>query len=266
MFFVKDNNLPKDLTSYDLLKSLAVVMMVIDHVGSYFYPDQLWWRAAGSSVPIWFFFVGYAQSRNLSAPIWIGTLILVAADIIFAKSLFSLSILASIIIARALIDPVMSFAMKNKANLIMVSFVCVMLWLPTRIFYEYGTLSLLIAMYGWMLRREHDDVKVKEVLNGFLGFVVIFFIVTHLIVYPGFSEAQVIVFSVSSLLTFGLTYLFKRKTFPDLTQKLPEMVNSALRTMGRYSLYIYVGHIVFFVILSFFFVQEGKSLFEFSLF
>ena len=74
-------NLPRDLTSYDFLKAVAVLLMVIDHVGFYFYPDQQWFRVFGRlCVPIWFFLIGYARSRDLSLYLWGGMILLVFAQ------------------------------------------------------------------------------------------------------------------------------------------------------------------------------------------
>ena len=39
--------LPRELTSYDFLKTFAVVFMVIDHAGFFFFPDNDWMRVAG---------------------------------------------------------------------------------------------------------------------------------------------------------------------------------------------------------------------------
>ena len=65
--------LPKDLTSHDLLKAFAVIIMVIDHAGYYFFPDQEWWRAIGRiGFPIWFFLVGHARGRVISRKLIIG--------------------------------------------------------------------------------------------------------------------------------------------------------------------------------------------------
>lgn len=58
--------LPREVTSYDLLKCAAVIIMVIDHVGFYFYPENLWFRAVGRiGFPVWFFLVGYARGRDI---------------------------------------------------------------------------------------------------------------------------------------------------------------------------------------------------------
>jgi len=53
--------LPSLLTTHHLFKAFALVIMTIDHVGAFLYPDDLWWRAVGRiATPIWFFLVGYA--------------------------------------------------------------------------------------------------------------------------------------------------------------------------------------------------------------
>ena len=62
---LKTKTLSSYLTSYDLLKTLALVLMVIDHIGYFFYPEEMWWRVLGRlSVPIWFFLIGYANARD----------------------------------------------------------------------------------------------------------------------------------------------------------------------------------------------------------
>ena len=54
-----DKALPKNITSYDLFKTLALVLMIADHIGFYFYPNELWLRAFGRlSAPMWLFLIG----------------------------------------------------------------------------------------------------------------------------------------------------------------------------------------------------------------
>jgi len=251
MFFIKADHLPKELTSYDLLKTLAVILMIIDHVGAYIAPDQTWWRLASSSMPIWFFFVGYANSRNITPPLWGGMLLLVMANILLGGSVVPLSILGTIILVRLVLDPVMKVAMTHVTALISISFVCLLLWYPTRIFAEYGTLALLMAMYGWMVRHEKTDKQVKRVLSGFMLFAIIAFIGTHFAILQ-FSTAQGVTFVVTTLCIFIFTLFFKPATLPNLTKKLPHFIVSSLQIMGRYSLYLYVGHVIIFMIIAYF--------------
>jgi len=265
MFFVKAKTLPKDLTSYDLLKSLAVILMIVDHVGSYIQPDQTWWKTASSSVPIWFFFVGYASSRNLTPPIWIGAGILVLAEIVLGGEIFALSILATIILARIVIDPIMKAATRNAEVLIIITFGLTLLWLPSRILFEYGTLAFVLAMYGWFVRHQNDSPEIKSTLRVFMAFTVVLFGASHFIVMD-FTTLQASVFWLSMILIFVLTSTFESKTYPELTNKMPKILVWCLQIMGRYSLYLYVGHVVLFMIIAYFLGTKDYELFQWTWF
>ncbi len=56
----------RTVTNYDVLKTLAVFLMIADHVGLYLYPDFEMLRVLGRlSLPIWFFLIGFARSRDV---------------------------------------------------------------------------------------------------------------------------------------------------------------------------------------------------------
>ena len=263
MFFVRASHLPKDLTSYDLLKSLAVILMVLDHVGSYFYSDDMWWRAAATSAPLWFFFVGYAKGRNLNPPIWTGAFLLFLACFIVGKSIFPLNILFAIIITRLVLDNVMAVFFKSKSDMFFVIVVMAILAIPSWVAWEYGTIGIMAAMWAWMLRHQDEDPLIKETLPWFGVVTIMGFIGMHLIAFD-FSSLQTYMFAISTVIAFALAYFFKVKTYPDLTAKLPNIMVSALQIMGRYSLYLYVGHVLLFMVMGLWLNPEKFSLFEWA--
>src|SRR5687768_12599522 len=107
--------LPKDITSYDLWKTFAVIFMVFDHVGFYFHPDEMGWRIAGRlCVPVWFFLIGYARSRDIGPRLWLGAGILVVANAVAGMAVLPLNILATMIIIRISIDAIMDRALVSK--------------------------------------------------------------------------------------------------------------------------------------------------------
>src|SRR5690606_10698014 len=116
------------LTSYDLIKAAAVLLMIVDHVGYYFFPDQDWFRVFGRMcVPIWFFLIGYARSRDLSLPLWIGLAALVVANMIAGMSIFPLNVLGTMILVRLVLDRVMDVATENARALVGVTVVLTLL-------------------------------------------------------------------------------------------------------------------------------------------
>jgi peptidoglycan/LPS O-acetylase OafA/YrhL len=56
----------------DWLKTVAIILVAVDHFGHFFVTDNLWWSAFGRlAAPPFFFLMGYAQTR--AVPIhWIG--------------------------------------------------------------------------------------------------------------------------------------------------------------------------------------------------
>ena len=265
MFFSSTKHLPRELTSYDLLKSLAVILMIVDHIGFYFYRDDLWWRAVASSGPLWFFFVGYAKGRNLTPPIWIGASLLLVASFVFGSAVFPLNILFAIILVRLVLDPVMNFCLRSRDNLVLLFFLAFVLSIPSWVFWEYGIVGLLVAMTAWLLRHKEERPELRKITFIFCVFSIVSFIVLHAVAF-GFEEGQLIVFTASTIGTFMLAYCFKSKTYPVLTEKTPKLAVAALQIMGRYSLYLYVGHVLLFMLIAAKVNPEYFGFFEWSWF
>ena len=131
---------PASLTSYDLLKAFAVITMVIDHVGFYFFPDDDVWRVIGRlSFPVWFFLIGYATSRDLPAKLWIGATILVLANSVVGLPVLALNALWTIIAIRLVLDRVMAMIGHSIHTLAAAAVIMLLLALPTALISEYGT-------------------------------------------------------------------------------------------------------------------------------
>jgi len=239
-----------DLTSYDLIKSFAVIIMVIDHIGYYFFPDQEWWRAIGRiGFPIWFFLVGHATGRGLPWKLTVGAVFLVALDAATGIAVLPMNALVTIIIIRLCIDPVMNFALKSKLHLWGLSAVLFILIIPTMEYTEYGTLGLITAMFGYMVRHK---VSIKEqtgsddIVFQFMIYAYISFILMMQLLF-GFSMPALAFMAAGTFCVRIYLYaFFKKESYPSLSKKTPWVVQSALQLMGRYTLEIYVIHIVIF--------------------
>jgi hypothetical protein len=109
--------------------------MIIDHMGYFFFPEDpagitgdpnLWWRAVGRlCVPIWFFLIGYAQTRTIDRMLVGGALILLASNLVSGMYFFPVSALVSVMIIRLLIDPLALFAFQRPQNLFLVCFLMI---------------------------------------------------------------------------------------------------------------------------------------------
>jgi hypothetical protein len=246
---IKEKILPSDITSYDILKTIAVLLMIVDHIGHYFYPDLLWFRAVGRiCVPIWFFLVGYSASQRIPATFTIGGVILVAANLITGMAILPLNVLFSMIAARLLTGPCAEMVLKKGLSIWVLSAILFILMIPTYSLVEYGTQGLMLALSGYMIRHR-DEFPDKAMVTQYAIFALILFIAIQQILF-GFSQQQFIVMTAGILMAGFWLYSFKPRTFPEATRNLPAFCAAAVRFMGRRTLEIYVAHLVLFKLIA----------------
>ena len=257
--------LPKDITSYDLLKTFAVITMLVDHVGAYFFPEEQWFRAIGRlSFPVWFFLVGYARSRDFSPRMFIGAGVLALATIPAGMAFFSLNILVSILIVRALLDPVMKVVMHNKKALwgVLVLLMCALL--PAGMLIEYGSIGLMMAMFGYFVRHK-EEIEDKELLNTLMAFVVMTYALSQ-IVFFGFDKMQSGFVLLGSLTVMLVLSSFKPVSLKALSAKSPAVMTMVLQFCGGRTLEIYVVHLLLFRLLAVYLGYEGYEFMRWSWF
>ncbi len=269
-------NLPRDLTSYDFLKTFAIVMMMVDHVGFYFSPDDAWWRVFGRlCVPVWFFLIGYARSRDLGPKMWIGVVILIISDIVSGQQFFPFNILATMILIRLSIDALMQRGMRVTSAFWAMNAALFLLALPLNMLFEYGTLGFILAMLGYLIRRRDDkeaDVTDaqqvmldKGIVKEYFAFALVGFVAIQYLTF-GFGEPQLITLMVGTLLVMGTLLVFRPLTFPRITAAMPSPLVWLLQFTGRRTLEIYVGHLLLFKGLGMWLDPERFTLFDWTLF
>jgi len=258
--------LPFNLTSYDLLKSFAVIIMLIDHTGWYFFPGDMWWRAVGRiGFPVWFFLVGHSNSRDLNWKLWAGTAVLFIGNIISGMYLFPLSALATIIVIRLVLDPFMRLALYDKKALFAFSIVLLLVVLHTAMFVEYGTQALIMAMLGYMVRHRERLNLTSDTVTLFTAYALTSFLVLQGMMF-NLSQPQFIFMTIGTLAVMGLLYGFKLREYPELTAKLPKFVTAALKFGGRHTLEIYVAHLTLFKVLAMILFPHEYEFLQFDLF
>lgn len=254
--------LPKEITSYDLLKAAAVIIMIIDHIGFYFFPQDMWWRAIGRiGFPIWFFLVGYARSRDFSPRLWGGAVILVLANMAAGMYIMPLNALFTIIAIRILLDPLVRMAMVNLYALFSFSVAMMFLILPSNMFFEYGTQALIMAMFGFLVRNRDMFKNAHSILNAYMVFALgTFLLMQHAVFH--FTATQWYVMGGGTFLVMGLLFFFKSVTFPDLTKVMPRFATVLIQIMGRRTLEIYVCHLLLFKVAVFMIYPGQYGLFD----
>jgi hypothetical protein len=258
--------LPANLTSYDLIKAAAVIIMVVDHMGFYFFPDNDWWRAVGRiGFPVWFFMVGHASGRDIPVKLWGGAVVLAVASAIISLPFFALNALVTIIGIRLVIDKVMAFAGRSPTALAQICVLMVLLALPTSMVTEYGTLGLLFAIFGYAVRHRDTlwpgrDVILPLMLGCFFSFAVI-----EQLVFA-FSQPAFLLMAVGTLGTCLILMNFRAMEFSALSARIPAFFKAPIQFMGRRTLEIYIAHLLLFKALAAILFPETYPLFEFGFF
>ncbi len=256
--------LPKNITSYDLLKTFALLLMIIDHVGYYFFPEQLWFRAIGRlCVPVWLFLIGYSRSRDITAALIVGAIILMASNFVVGMNIFPANILVTMMVSRLIIDFIMRLFFKNKIYLYSICFVLFILVIPSYVIFEYGTLALFMVMFGWLVRNK-KEINNKNIVDGVMALSLFSFAIYQQM-YFGFDKTQMI-FLVSGLVIVNFVlYYFRPHEFVKLTNKLNGLLVSFIQVCGRHTLLAYVINLMLFKALAFYLGYDGYGLFEFKL-
>lgn len=254
------------LSSYDFLKTFAVIIMIADHVGYYFFPEDLWWRAVGRiGFPIWFYLAGHAKGRSIPTRLWAGGLLLVLLNPVVGMTIFPLNALFTIIAIRLLIDPVMERVTGWPKALWPLTFLLSLMILPSNMMLEYGTLGLLFAMFGYMAARREKLPFDENVVRLFMMVIAMVFLAWQSLMF-GFTMPQFILMAFGTIAVCLILLFFKPMEFPSMAASMPRSLTFVLKFCGHRTLEIYVVHLVIFKILALTMGFEGFDAFQFEWF
>lgn len=244
--------LPSTVTHLDIIKTIAVIVMVIDHIGMYFFPDISWFRAMGRiGMPVWFFMVGYARGRDLPNRLLIGALILAVADIVLFNRVFPMNALVTIIILRFVIDYVMEFVLRSRYLFVLSSILLALFYVATNFVVEYGTLALIFACLGYLTRHKNKVMEVTFMTNkDYIGFAIATFIAFCLFQNAqfGFDDIQFAMMGILTFICMGILMTMRPMIFPQIKSR---MMIVSLQYCGRKTLDIYVAHLLLFKVILF---------------
>lgn len=229
----------------DLLKTLAIIAMIIDHMGLYLYPELTIMRIIGrTAMPVFCFFAGYNfHDKPKTHIIIFGVLLQIYTTVLF-KQFITTNILISIYLGQWYI-----YYFRNSLTRFFYSGYChviimVILWYISWALIDYGTLVIAIMILGFISKQEKANLKLCCFIAIFASFV-------HSTLFTlaiSFNEFN---FSKTDLilnLTF-LTVTYILMIISDYSQKIP----ISLKWISRNALYIYCIQIM---ILQFIFIYK----------
>lgn len=245
-----------NVSTLDWLKFLAVITMTIDHIGWCFIAESnqyyTWFRTFGRiHVPIWFFFAGYSlkdkavKNNIVDKQLILCATILLFANLISYRSIAPLNVLFSIIICRESI-----LWLKNKEMIPNKNFdifiICAVFSLLSQPLFEYGTLGILYAIMGYMVKNGNNK-QFKHKMFFFATFLC-FMVYQYIGTSPNLIQTIV--------MTLGVGYYswrlanFKMYSFPWFEKHYK--INYIVRLLGRNTLYYYTIHRSIFVLFSYY--------------
>ena len=165
--------------SYDLLKSIAVITMTIDHIGLFFYPDIVSFRVIGRFAYVLFAFcIGYNQKYRFDTSLFGLAILMLCCQLIIAPEEIKLfktlqvSILFSIIIVRIFMHFIVPRL--DATNLYLWLVGLILLDLPTYLLFQYGTSGVIMAVCGYLCATDKDNKRYPIFLATSLIFYVAF--------------------------------------------------------------------------------------------
>ncbi|HJD59751.1 MAG TPA: conjugal transfer protein TraX [Rickettsia endosymbiont of Omalisus fontisbellaquei] len=229
----------------DLLKTLAIIAMVIDHMGLYLYPELTIMRIIGrTAMPVFCFFAGYNfHDKPKTRIIILGVLLQIYTTILF-KQFITTNILISIYLGQCYIyyfhKSLTRFFYSGYCHVIIMTILFYISWALI----DYGTLVIAIMILGFIAKHEPANLKL-------CCFITIFTSIVHSTIFTlaipfsdfNFSNTELIL----DLILLTVTYILI--IIKDYSQKIA--IN--LKWISRNVLYIYCIQIM---ILQFIFIYK----------
>lgn len=185
-------------TNYqDILKFIALLAMIIDHVGLYLLPEERVLRYIGRyAFPIFAFFAGYNFRGKVNYRLLIyGIFLQAVTNLYFFQNYKPLNILLGIFLGQLYLT--IEYKIKNINQLIILA-----LLMPlTEIIIEYGTLVIMIMLIG----RKIAELKVKN--WQFYSYILIIIVMSYLHSLMNFYHIDNIYDFLGSLLISILLFI-----------------------------------------------------------
>jgi len=196
--------------------------------------------------------------------IWAGGVLVVVSSLIAGEYLLPLNILFTLGLARLWIDRLMAGSLRSYEAFAGMFFLLFFLSVPSLMLSEYGTLGMFFTVFGY-LRRHKDAMKIHPfaLLSFIVAFSLVYIFASGMMVGQ-VDSAQALFLTVGVFALVVAMFFFKGMVFEGLPVAIQKAAYS-LKVMGRYSLFIYVGHLLVLRGIALGFGDERFGFFDFEI-
>jgi peptidoglycan/LPS O-acetylase OafA/YrhL len=235
---------PHVVDKSDWLKTVAITLVAVDHFGYFFIVDGDWWSVFGRmAAPVFFFLLGYAQSRTIPFRwIWLGVALTLLDSWNNNWTWVAPNILLSMVLIRMARPQVKTLMLRyGWVAFVLIAGALFALLPITTDLVDYGAEGWLWALFGLCQRMYVDRTKVLSIPN--VGLMRLLACLVAAVVYV-WQEQLVFWFSQVQLATVILSVcvlsvslcLFRRG--PSRIQP-PQPIAGVLHFIGWHTLEIY---------------------------
>jgi peptidoglycan/LPS O-acetylase OafA/YrhL len=157
---------PHAVDNADWLKTAAIILVSVGHIGHFFMDDDLWWGAFGRlAAPMFFFLVGYAQTRTVPVSwIWLGIILTLLESWNAGWTWVAPNILLSLALIRVARPYVQLFVQHHGwvAFALLVTTFFAVQPIAAKVF-DYGAEGWLWALFGLYQRMYVDGRSAADV-------------------------------------------------------------------------------------------------------
>ncbi len=218
--------------TYDLLKCIAVLTMVLDHIGLYLMPEALWWRVVGRvAFPLFLFLVGYSGTTRTDTRLLLGAVLVSLGEYWVNGTILPLNILWAIALTRFLLGRLGDSARWQLLPLVLG-------WVVAVPLVAYGTSPVVFGILGAEARCYETKASPRFII--LVSFLLALHTLSQLLSFD-FTWPQSAVVVVMGI---GLTITLSRFRIQSVALPRPLLV------LSRYALEIYVVHLGLFIAIA----------------
>jgi hypothetical protein len=240
------HNIRRYLSINDLF-ALTIAIMIGGHMAYFFSDGNLWLRIFDRiTIPVLLISVGYNLSHKITWPIY-GGFVLIFLGSLFVPYGSPINILGVFMFIKLFLHPLIMFLSRSKILFWGAYSVMAFIAPFTDIVFEYGSVAVVLATAGWIIRNQ-DDIRHITTPSHFM----IFAFFSHLWftqVLFQFSEIQLLCIALGSGFVMFLLLDYRTLILNSLKRKPRDIIEKTCAILAHKSLEIYVWHVVLFMLI-----------------